>query len=206
MKTRILTILLLISALMCVNQAFAGETATDLLGRVAGKFKRSAGTQVSFRLTGSTGSLNGTLNCAGNKFSILTGKLNSWYDGKNMWSYNSSSEETTLVNPTASELAETNPMSFLNMASQFKVAYGTGAKNGQKELVLTPKSRKLGLKKVVLHVKTGTLTPTKIVVTQSSGQSFTVTVTKVVTGKRFAASTFTYPSAKYPGVKVVDLR
>lgn len=195
----------LLIAMTAASAAFGAETAAQLLTRCSARISKAGGIQASFKMTGAA-SASGTLYSQGRQFALISNASSSWYDGQHLWTYNPSTNETTLVKPTASEIREANPLSFVGAASQFNAAYAKTSPAGTKTVVLTPKSKKLGVKSVSLTLNVKTLLPSKIVVVPSSGKAITLSITGIATGKKFAASTFKYPSKKYPKATLVDLR
>lgn len=186
--------------------AYGAETAAQFVANSVAKIKSAGGIKASFKLSTSQGAVSGTLCQQGSLFSLTSGATSTWYDGKNLWTYNPQSNETTLVNPTAEELAESNPITYLNSATKFNAAFASGAPKGCKTVTLTPKSKKQGIKSVQLTINATTGMPVKIVVNPSSGSSATISISSVTKGNKFPSSTFKYPGKRYPGVKVVDLR
>ena len=193
--------------LSLLSQNTSGNQEADvILNKVINKFKKSSGTEISFSLKGGGGSGVGTLKMQGKKFMIANSAVSTWYDGKNMWVYNSSTRETTVTTPQSSDLAEINPIYYLNAASKFNVKLSPASTNNNKTLILTPKTKRIGVKKVIIDVNTRTYTAVAIKVTTLSGQQISVTISHTNMGKKFAASEFTFPKNKYPGVKLIDLR
>lgn len=207
MKNTVRYILLLIAILGVSASAPAAETADAVLKRTAAAIKNANGLSASFVLTSGNNKLTGTLKSENSKFSLETSTTCTWYDGKTMWTYNSSSKETTVITPTQSELAEANPLYIVNAYSNnFTAAFAKSQSAGSKTIVLTPKSKKLGYKSVHLTIPDKSSYPTKVVVIPMSGQKITISISQIKTGQKFSASAFTYPKNKYPKVEIVDLR
>lgn len=208
-KSSIIRVLLLVALLpaLCVGEAFAAETAAQALNCAAAAITRAKAVSASFSFTSGGQKGSGTLKMSGKKFTYSSPGSSCWYDGRNMWTYNSASRETTLVAPTASELAEANPLSYLaSGASGFTCTF-SGKPTGQRKVIdMTPKSRKAGVRKVTVTLAGAAMTPQKIVVTSTDGSVSTVTISQLKTLKSLPASDFVYPKKRYPGVKVVDLR
>lgn len=181
-------------------------TAGEILAKVTSQFEKTSGLECNFVLNSGKNSIKGILRGAGNKFSVETPSASTWYNGKNMWSYNSSTSETTLTVPTAQELAEINPLSYLKgYSANFNIAFSQKKVSGKYIVVLTPKKRNNAVKSVEITIDSKTYRPDKFVVTQG-GSTVTVTVKTLALGKRFNASAFEYPSSKYRSVEIIDLR
>ncbi len=185
----------------------AAETADEVLKKAAKAINNAGGLTASFSLDYGQQKLSGTLKASGKKFALQTASNSTWYDGKSMWTYNSKSNETTLMTPTAQEVGEANPLSIVNSYSaSFTAAFAKSQAKGSKTLVLTPKSKHLGYKSVHVTIPDGSSFPTKLVIIPSSGQKVTVTISQVKTGVKLAESTFVYPKSKFPKAEIVDLR
>ncbi|MCM1152891.1 MAG: outer-membrane lipoprotein carrier protein LolA [Muribaculum sp.] len=187
------------------SEANAADTASAFLGRVSTTLGKSGSLQASFTYAGAMKG-SGTITSQGKKFSVVTTSGGSWYNGKDLWSYNPGTSEVTVVNPSSAELQETNPMMYINAGSQFNIAFASSSPAGTKTLNLTPKSKKLGVKSVILVVNAKTMHPVKITVNPSSGKAFIINVSKIVLGKKYGASAFNFPKSKYPRAQIVDLR
>lgn len=185
----------------------AAETADGLLKKAAAAINGAGGLTASFSLDYGQQKMTGTLKASGRKFALQTQSTSTWYDGKNMWTYNAKTNETTLFSPTSQEVAEANPLSIVNSYSgTFTAAFAKTQAKGISTIVLTPKSKQTGYKSVHVSIPAGSSFPSKIVVIPSSGQKVTVTISQVKTNQKLAESTFLYPKAKYPKVEIVDLR
>lgn len=199
----------IVSAVMAVAVAFgaAAETADGMLKKIAAAINEAGGLTASFTLDYGQQNIAGTLKTSGRKFALQTPKSSTWYDGRNMWTYNAGSNETTLMTPTSQEVAEANPLSIVNSySSSFTAAFAKTHPKGSKTIVLTPKSKHIGYKSVHVTIPDGSSYPSKLVVIPSSGQKVTVSISQVKTGQKLPESTFTYPKTKYPKAEIVDLR
>ncbi len=183
------------------------DTVEGMLRKAAAGINGTSGLSASFTLDYGTQKVTGTMKAAGKKFALQTQSSSTWYDGKSMWTYNAKNAETTLINPTAQEVAEANPLSIVNSYSaNFTATFAKTQTKGSKTIVLTPKSKKSGYKSVHVTIADGSIYPSKLVVIPSSGQKVTVSITKITSGLKLPAATFVYPKAKYPKVEIVDLR
>ncbi len=185
----------------------AAETADGMLKKAAGAINGSTGLTASFTLDYGSQKVTGTMKASGKKFALQTSSTSTWYDGKNMWTYNAKNAETTLMTPTPQEVAEANPLSIVNSYSaNFTAAFAKTQPKGSKTIVLTPKSKQSGYRSVHVTIPDGSVFPSKLVVIPSSGQKVTVSISQVKTGQKLPEATFVYPKAKYPKAEIVDLR
>lgn len=187
--------------------SYGAETADGMLKRAAAEINGTAGLTASFTLDYGSQKVSGTMKTAGKKFALQTSSASTWYDGKNMWTYNANNAETTLMIPTSQEVAEANPLSLVNSYSaNFTAAFAKAQIKGSKTIVLTPKSKRTGYKSVHITIPDGSVYPSKIVVVPTSGQKVTVTISQVKKGQKLPESTFVYPKSKYPKAEIIDLR
>ncbi|MDE6696943.1 MAG: outer-membrane lipoprotein carrier protein LolA [Muribaculaceae bacterium] len=183
------------------------ETADGILKKAAAGINGSSGITAAFTLDYGSQKVSGTIKASGKKFALQTSSASTWYDGKNMWTYNVRNSETTLMTPTAQEIAEANPLSIVNSyTANFTAAFAKTQNKGSKTIVLTPKSKKLGYKSVHVTIPDGSIFPSKLVIIPSSGQIVTVTISQVKKDLKLPDATFIYPKSKYPKVEIVDLR
>lgn len=199
----LIALMITVSAL----SAYAAETADGMLKKAAAGINGTTGLTASFTLDYGSQKVAGTLKASGKKFALQTSSTSTWYDGKNMWTYNAKNAETTLINPTAQEVAEANPLSIVNSySSNFTAAFAKGQVKGTKTIVLTPKSKKIGYKSVHVTIPDGSVYPSKLVIIPSNGQKMSVSISQVKSGQKLPEATFVYPKSKYPKVEIVDLR
>lgn len=207
MKRYLRYILVFISAIGLTMTGHAAETADGMLKKAAAAVNGAGGLTASFTLDYGQQKVSGTLKASGKKFVLLTSTTSTWYDGKNMWTYNSRNNETTLMTPTAQEVNEANPLSIVHTySSSFVAAFAKSQIKGCKTIVLTPKSKQSGYKSVHVTIPDGSAFPSKLVVIPSSGQKVTVSITQVKSGQKLTDQTFVYPRSKYPKAEIVDLR
>lgn len=190
-----------------VSFGASSQTADAMLKKAAAAINGAGGVTASFTLDYGQQKIKGTMKASGKKFALQTPATSTWYDGKSMWTYNSKNNETTLMTPTAQEVADANPLSIVNTYSvSFTAAFAKTQTKGSKTIVLTPKSKQLGYKSVHVTIPDGSSYPSKLVIIPSSGQKVTVSISQITTGQKLPESTFTYPRSKYPKAEIVDLR
>lgn len=210
-KARIIAgIISFIIMAMVASSASAGtvknQSAANIYSQAVAKLKNAGGLTASFTMKSSQGVISGTLKSQGGKFAIVTKSYSTWYDGKSMWSYNPSSGETTLTRPSAADITSTNPMALLSSSGNYNVSFAKNKVAGAYRLILTPKSNKEGIKRIVVTLNSSSYLPTAFDVTPSSGARITVGISSIKTGQKLPSSSFTYPKKKYSKVPVVDLR
>lgn len=183
------------------------ETADQILKKASAAINNANGLSASFNIDYGTQRLTGTLKTSGKMFVLQTSSSSTWYDGKNMWTFNAKNNETTLINPTAQEVAEANPLLLVNSYSmQFVASFAKNQTKGNKTILLTAKSKSIGYKSVLVTIPDGSNYPSMLVVVPSSGQTVKINISNVRTSQKFSNSTFVYPKSKYPKAEIVDLR
>lgn len=204
---RIASLLLLALVATLTAGICAAETADAVLKKAAAKISGGEGISANFTLVSGGLKVTGTIKGSGKKFAVESSASSTWYDGKSMWTYNSRSGETTVMTPSAQELAEANPLALVHSyGNLFTAAFAKTQKPGNKVIVLSPKSKKNGYKSVHVTISEANGLPAHLVIIPQSGQKIEVSISKATTGRTFSSSAFTYPKAKYPNAEIVDLR
>lgn len=200
--------LLFLLTLMLSTASLSGaETADQILKKASAAINNANGLSASFNIDYGTQRLTGSLKTSGKMFVLQTSSSSTWFDGKNMWTFNAKNNETTLINPTAQEVAEANPLLLVNSYSaQFTASFAKNQTKGCKTILLTPKSKSIGYKSVLVTIPDGSNYPSKLVVVPTSGQTVKISISNVRTSQKFSNSTFVYPKSKYPKAEIVDLR
>ncbi len=182
-------------------------TPAELLQKCGTKLKSASSIRCDFTMAASGKSLTGNIQSKGSKFAVNVSGAATWYDGKTMWSYSKASGETTVWYPGKAELAEANPLLYLSSTSEkeFNVSEQSANKAGLRTLILTPKKRNMGIKRVVVQINTSTLLPTSIKIESPSG-NIGIAIRSLKLNISIPDNVFKYDSKKYKNVQVTDLR
>lgn len=183
-----------------------GATPQENLDKAKAKLNSASTLTASFSMTGSGSNISGTLKSKGNKFVIISGASSTWYNGKDLYTYIPSQNETTIFKPTASELAEVNPLLYIKRASDFKVTGSKQTKAGTETVVLLPKSNGTGVKSVTINLNSKTFLPSSIKIATSSGGTINLNISNIQINKGLDDSAFEYPKSKYPKASINDMR
>lgn len=191
-----------------VSAATPGLSASAVVSKAAQKISSTSGIRAKFKAVSGGRSVSGTLLASANRFSmVVAGAPSSWYNGKDLWTYNPSTGEATVMKPTPQDLAEVNPLNYIRRgATSFNAAFAKTQPTGRYVVELTPKSNKEGVKKVTLTVSRSSLLPEKVTVTTPDGRSATVTISSIETNMRIGLGNYEFPRQKYPKAEIVDLR
>ena len=184
----------------------AAETATSILDKAAEKVKMSKSLNASYTITADGHKQNGTLTISGDRFTISSPQISSWYDGKTQWTYSTQTGEVNITEPTPEELQQVNPFAIINSFRKLYKATLLKSPSTEKRIKLTALKQKNDIKNVVLTLSASTLYPTSIELTLSNRRVVTININSVSTGNALPISDFRFDSKKYQGIPVVDLR
>lgn len=183
------------------------STASDVVAKAATLAKTAKGINAQFSIKSGNSNITGVMKGSGSKFALTTPSFSTWYNGKNMWTYNSVSKETTLVLPTKAELAESNPFVYLNSyTSDYTASFSAKKRSGCHVVNLTPKSKKNPIKLIEIAINSKTYKPENFLIIPKSGSPTTINIISLNYNISLKSSEFEYPKNKYPKVQIIDLR
>lgn len=193
--------------ILCLNGISAQDAnPSNILSKTVNLISGAKGVEAKFTVYNSGYSGGGEIKTLGNKFKVTLPDVEVWYNGKDLYTYNKRTAETTVVTPTQEELSESNPLAYVTgAAGKYNVAFSTVKKTGKNVLELTPKT-KGEIKRITLTLNKADGAPQKIVVEPSSGNPITADITSFKTGVTLSPADFEYPKSKYPKVELIDLR
>ena len=198
---------LVMLAFLSTVSALAALTPAQVLQKTASLINSAKGVDCRFSASGAQGSINGNVKASGSRFAVLTPQASTWFDGRTMWTANSSSRETTVTVPTAEEIAETNPLAYINGYQNLYNLYFSRRKEAGRYLVLlNPKKKNSGIKAVEIAVNAKTFKPERIIIRQSNDQRVTVNIRSLNLSASIPEASLTYPAASYKDYELVDLR
>lgn len=206
-KVRVIFLPLLIFVLG-FNQGLAQNSLTpeQVAQKAASVISQSKGISANFTLKGNGRSGKGSIKNAGNKFTVTLPDASIWYNGKDLYTYNPRTGETTVVTPTAQELLEANPLLYVKGgAGNYNYSFSPVKKNGKYVVEMTPQKNKSEIKKMSVTLNSANYFPEKIIVTTTGG-SLTIDIDNFNSIANLNSAEFEYPKNKYPKVEVIDLR
>lgn len=186
--------------------ATAAETISEILNKSATKIKSAKSLIASYTITADGHSQSGIMTISGERFTISSPQMVSWFDGKTQWTYSSHSGEVNMTEPTPEELQQINPFEIIRSFNSRYKAQLLKSPAGSKKIMLTALSPKSDIKGVVLTINASTLFPTHIDLTMSNNQKVSIAISRVEEGSTLPNSHFRFDAKKYPGVEVIDLR
>lgn len=187
-------------------------TPAQILAKTAAKLNSKQGIEAHFSVSYSGYTGKGAIKAKDGKFYVKFPDTQVWYNGSDLYTYNQNTGETTVVNPTSEELAQTNPLVYITSATKnFNVSESTVKKNGRYTLELKPKTGGAGsgdmdVKRVTLTIRKSDFGLEKVVIEPRSGSPITAEISEIKNGNNILASDFEYPRSKYSKVELIDLR
>lgn len=199
-------IFLILFSFLALFPALA-QTPRQILEKSVAVMSSSKGTEAKFSVTNSGYTGSGTILSISPKYHVSLPEIEVWFNGKDLFTYNRHTEETTIVTPTPEELAESNPLAYVTTApTNYNVAFSTVKKAGRYVLELTPIKKNSEIKRITLTLLQKDYTPEKLVIEPKSGNPVTANITSFRTGVSAKASEFEYPKSRYPMAEIIDLR
>ncbi|MCH5224343.1 MAG: outer-membrane lipoprotein carrier protein LolA [Muribaculaceae bacterium] len=182
-------------------------TAPQVLSKAIAAISGSKGCEANFNVFNSGYSGSGRIVASGKKFHVSLPDASVWYNGSDLYTYNSHSGETTVVVPTSEELSQANPLAYVTGAQEsYNVSFSTVKKEGRYVLELIPKKKGGEVKRITLTLKKSDFTPEKIVVEPTSGNPISADISSFKTGISPQPNEFEYPKSKFPKAEIIDLR
>lgn len=206
MMKKSIILLVALTAFFCVN-AQTNLTPAQILGKAMGLVTSAKGVKADFIVSNSGYTGHGSVSASGNKFTVTMPDAKIWYNGKDLYTYNQNTNETTVVEPTPEELAQTNPFAYISSAqNNYSVSFSTVKKAGMYVLELIPAKKNGDVKRVTLTLRKSDFVPQKIVVEPRNGNPVSAEITSFKTGINMTPGEFEYPKSKYPKTEIIDLR
>lgn len=110
-----------------------------------------------------------SMTLSGDCFHLDLGTAHVYFDGKTQWSYSPADKEVTIMEPTADELAETNPLHILH--SLDKEFSGSPVKGKTNTVRLTPVSPRSQVAEATVTFDPSTGWPTEMTLITGSGRA-----------------------------------
>lgn len=203
MRKLVLSILLI----LCLTPGLHALTAIGVLDKAVGNIQSSP--SVSFVISGSSGgqTFSADLTMAKEKFRYKAGKvMDVYYDGVTQWTIDHGAKEISLTQPTVSELAEINPLAFLQ---SYKKNYNVSLVSesaGSCIVKMTAIRKSSFVRSAEVSISTSTWMPMSVNAVLSNGQKLTIKIVSATKGKTLDISTFRFNTKSVPSYEVIDLR
>lgn len=211
---KIRRIFLTLAAACAVSLSGFAQTARQVLDQTAAKLKNSGGVEASFegtqfKGTHEAGSATGQIQVQGQKFKITSANMTTWFDGRTQWTMLGGSDEVNVSTPTAAELQQVNPYTFLNL---YKSGYNLKLANTNyhgkpcHEVRLLAQNRSNGIQLLIAVIDKQTHLPYSIRIKDNKGEWTRIRVNSIKTGRKWGDANFKFDPKKHPGIEVIDLR
>ncbi len=197
-----------------ITTATFAQSARQILDRTSSKLKSSGGIEANFEATRFNGiqeaeTANGQISLSGNKFKITSSSLTTWFDGRTQWTLMHGSDEVNVSTPTAAELQQINPYTFLSLYKKDYNLTTTNTTYHNKpafEVRMHAQSAASTLSLIIITIDKATDMPLSVRIKDKKGVWMRIRVSNIQTGKRFNESTFKFDTTQHPGIEVIDLR
>lgn len=203
---RIIILLTMFAGMVCCY-AQGALSAQQVLDKATEAIAKAGSLEIAYSVNSGGKSGNGSLFSFGNKFKLTLPDVKVWYNGKDMYTYNSQTKETTLMIPTSEEVSEVNPLQYIkNWKKDYTASFSTEKKNGKYIVDLLPKIKNSTVKKVTVTINARDFMPEKFTGEPVSGSSVSILISSLKKGVPVNSSDFEYPKSLYPKVEIIDLR
>jgi len=150
---------------------------------------------------------SGTIVLRANQFMLETDDLKVWFNGKTQWAYLKESNEVSITEPTAEEVAATNPIAIISAFKSVSNIQFSKLKSQTNHIIeLTPKKKDTDFSKVEiqLHKSTGNLQ--SINIQYKNGIINNLTFNNFQKNVAVNPETFVFDKGKFKGAFTNDLR
>lgn len=198
------------------NLGTSDPEAKKILDAVTAKFKSYSAVKATFKLqiensAGKVqGTKSGTVYMKGNQYKLELSDQQIFCNGKNIWTYDKSSNEVQLTKFDASGNSFTPQKIFANFYDKdFLYKLNGEKKEAGKtlhEIELTPTDKSKAFFKILAYVDKATKNVSSTKVFEKNGNKYTYSVTTFTPNTKITDDTFVFDAKKFPGVEVIDLQ
>lgn len=211
---KIKNILFTIFAATTISVSGFAQTARQVLDQTSAKLKNSGGIEATFEGTQfkglkEAGKSTGKIQVQGSKFKITSDAVTTWFDGKTQWTLMAGSDEVNVSKPTAAELQQLNPYTFVNLYKQgynLKLANTTYQGKTCHEVRLESQNNSGAFKLLILVIDKQSRLPLSIRIKDNKGEWTRLRVNSIQTNRRWNDANFKFDEKQNPGIEVIDLR
>lgn len=208
MKHIVLTLILALATLGTT----AKPTAATILNNTRARIQSAGDIQGDFTITTfqgttPTGVTSGTMSMRGQKYTLSTSDMTTWYDGHTQWTYIKGTDEVNVTTPTQAELQTSSPTAFLSIYDKGYKATLTQSTLRQKRVwqVTLRATRRQQPQTIVIDIDQSDYTPMCIRVL-NDGNWTRIAIHSFKTGQHLSDTHFQFSSSDHPGVEVIDMR
>ena len=206
------TILLFLSILILgitgvsAQKTASGLSATQVLDKAVAALQKAPSLTMTMVFKNGNQSANATLVVAKEKFTYQTPGLRVLYDGTTQWTVNDDDSEISITEPTAEEIAETNPLAFVqSYKKNYNVSMVASDENSY-TVQLMAKNKSSYIRSAKVTVNSKVWLPTKIDAALATGQTLVINFTTIAQGEELPVSKFRLDSKNFKDYEIIDLR
>ncbi len=198
---------LLLAALVLSSITAFADNASDtraVLDKTAAIVGNKGGATANFVLSGDKiQRTSGSLSIKGDKFNAVTSVATIWFDGKTQWTYMSANDEVNISTPTAAQVAQMNPLTFINLyKSGYKLSMVSSGSNYEVHMIAD--NAQAAIQEVYVTINKTTYIPSQVKLKRKSNW-MTIAISNFKTAT-LSDSVFTFNAKDYPSAEVIDLR
>lgn len=181
-------------------------SATQVLDKVVNKIQGVPSLNVTMNLNSANQSESATFTIAKEKFSAKIGGMEIFYDGKTQWTVNHEDKEISLTEPTLSELAETNPLAFMQNYKNKYNAVLVSSTSSSYTIGMQAKDKSAYVRSATIIVNSDSWLPTAMTAQLANGQTLDIHIVSTNIGKGLPISNFRANTKVLSGYEIIDLR
>lgn len=208
-------ILSLILSLCSISSTFAQKKPSprDILDRTTERLMTTRGISAKFTTTLFQGTtpqetINGTIDIQGQKYTMKTQSVCTWFNGKDQWTLIPANKEVSLVTPTQEEIQVSSPTAFMQIYKHgFNISSKTATLRGRKvwEVTMRPNKRKQEPSSIVVSIDKETYDPLCIRI-RNNGDWTRISITDFKVNTNLSEADFEFQSKEYPDFEIIDMR
>lgn len=199
-------LLLSLMTVTTIDMSAATKSAADILSALQSKMSSAPSLKADFTISSGSSPVAGTALLSGNRFKLDTPHLVVWYNGQTQWTMLKSSSEVNITEPTADELAVSNPFAVISNYDKHYSTRRLPDEDGNYRLELKPINASTGIDAIILTINKSTDMPTAVRIILSDNRQVVLTVNSIAKGASKSKADFNYNPQLYPAAEIIDLR
>lgn len=206
-----LSIFLFINSIFVIN-AQHNTDAERIINKFTESFRtRAVRSEFTLKISEKNGvnsqQISGLIVLNANRFFLQTDELTVWFDGKTQWAYLENSDEVNITEPTAEELAATNPVAIISaFKSVSKIQFSKLKSQTNHIIELIPTNKKADFSKVEIQLNKTSGNLHVIKIAYKNGMKNELTFKNFQKNITVNPGMFVFDKAKYKGAVMNDLR
>lgn len=191
--------------------SWAQQSPEEVMARAERILEKNQETEATFSTTHhdskgrAVSKSSGQILISGLRFRLSYEGIVAVYDGQTLTHYDASEQTLTLSTPSADELLEINPLSFLRARGEGFRMREHGSTTAYRQLLFVPRG-KSNIRQVAVRFSRQTGLPLGLVIWAGGGEWLDVQITNIRAAGSVPRGSFELKASSYPGCEVVDLR